>query len=99
MTHFAVDAAELYAASAQAGALALALDDSNLPRGGLDGIGGAPAVEDAYGDFLGHWSDGLARIREDLDALSTRLCQAADAYMATERGIESASQPTCGAVA
>lgn len=90
-THFTVDANELRQMAIQTFNLYYELDDRELPRDGLDGIAGSSAVQDAYGGFVGNWSDGLFYARDHLNKLAQRLSDAANAYGQTESHIAQAA--------
>lgn len=62
------------------------------PRSGRIPEPGSDAVRRALDGFLGHWSDGTARISEQLGDLGLGLLQAASAYAGTDRDIVGAAQ-------
>lgn len=94
MTQFTVDADELSRMSGQTSQLASELDPGMLPADALDGIAGSDAVQRAYGDFVGNWSDGLYYAQKHLTELSSRLQTAASSYLDTEGKIASAATGT-----
>jgi hypothetical protein len=91
MTQFTVDADELGRMASQASQLASELDSSQVAGDALDGIAGSDAVQQAYGGFIGHWSDGLFFAKQNLTELSDRLQTAASAYVDTDGTIASAA--------
>ncbi len=72
------------------------LDGQQLPTNGLAGIAGSSDVEDAYGSFVGNWSDGLFYAREHLSKLADNLSTAADMYGHTDHTIQQAAAPQPG---
>lgn len=62
------------------------------PRAGRIPDPGSDAVRRAIDGFLGHWSDGTARISEQLGDLGLGLLQAANAYGGTDREIAGAAR-------
>jgi hypothetical protein len=90
-TEFTVDAHELRRLSLTCYQLYEALDERQLTRDEIDGVSGAHEVEDAFGDFVSHWSDGLWKTRNHLQELGDRLSAAADAYAGTDHAVSQAA--------
>jgi hypothetical protein len=90
-TRFSVDARELRMLALQCFTLRGELAEQALPRDELQGISGDRDVEHAYGEFIEHWTDGLAEARSHVEALALRLSEAADAYTAVENAVERAA--------
>lgn len=87
MTHFTVDARELLTMAADAYSLRGYLDEHALSRSGLGGVAGHHRVDHEYHAFVQHWSDGLAKMRDQLAGLGDRLEAAGASYIHTEHAI------------
>jgi hypothetical protein len=89
---FTVDGDELLQMSTHASHLYYAMQPHTLSAGVLDGRGGHPLVVSQYNHFVSHWSDGMWKLRDQLDQLAQHLSDAGLAYLGAEREITKAAK-------
>lgn len=75
------------------------IDPANLPQDRLKGVAGHIKVNAQYDHFVAQWSNGIWKIREQLDQLAQRLSAAGLAYTQTEREVVKAEHAIHDAIA